>query len=125
MKRRNFIVLSALGAGAIGFSYWYFTSEGNRKLTLHEPEDLSRIWDTETIMAMGSAYIKENPSEASEEALRTLLQSDNGSESEAVETIKTSITNDFNDGNTQLLDGWVIATTEARQCALFSIVQSN
>jgi hypothetical protein len=31
------------------------------------------------------------------------------------------IKNDFGTGNVVIIDGWILAITEARQCALFSL----
>jgi hypothetical protein len=35
--------------------------------------------------------------------------------------VDTAVQRDFAAGRTVMLDGWVLAVTEARQCALFSL----
>ena len=35
------------------------------------------------------------------------------------------ITDDYNKGNTVMIDGWILSRIEARQCALFSLIQTN
>ena len=31
---------------------------------------------------------------------------------------------DFDDGRTVVVDGWILSATEARQCALYSLTQA-
>ena len=126
MKRRNFILLSATGVAAIGTSYWYlnyYTSEFDSLIT--EPESLSYIWSRETISAIGRGYRKQFPSEDSEHSLVKLLLADTQDDISAIAALKRGIKNDFETGNTVMIDGWILSITEARQCALFSIIQSN
>ncbi len=126
MKRRNFILLSAAGVAAAGTSYWYlnyYSQEHNRSII--EPESLSYIWDRETIIAMGKNYRKQFPMEANETSLVKLLSTDIDEDSGAIEILKKEIKNDFEKGNTIMIDGWILSVTEARQCALFSIIQPN
>lgn len=126
MKRRNFILLSAAGATAVGASYWYLHCD-NRKYhsPVIEPESLSYIWDTETIGSIGSEYRKKRPEEDNELALLKLLGADTTDDTNAVAAIKKEITTDFKSGNTVMIYGWILSVTEVRQCALFSILKSN
>jgi len=40
----------------------------------------------------------------------------------AVSHLEESIKNDFETGNTVIVDGWILSRTEARQCALLSTI---
>jgi len=40
------------------------------------------------------------------------------------EYFNTKTVEDFNTGQTVIINGWVLSRTEARQCALFAILQS-
>lgn len=126
MKRRNFILLSSAGVAAVGASYWYlnyYNQEYNSSIV--EPESLSYIWDRETIITMGTNYRKQFPVEDNETSLVKLLSTDTIEDSSAIEALKKEIKNDFEKGNTVMIDGWILSVTEARQCALFSIIQPN
>jgi hypothetical protein len=126
MKRRNFILLSAAGVAAVGASYWYlnyYSQEHNSSII--EPESLSYIWDRETIITMGANYRKQIPMEDNETSLVKLLSTDINEDSGAIEALKKEIKNDFEKGNTIMIGGWILSVTEARQCALFSIIQPN
>jgi len=126
MKRRNFILLSAAGAAALGASYWYlnyYDQEFNRSIA--EPESLSYIWDKETIITIGENYRKKFPSEDSERSLVKVLSTNINDDISAITALKKRIKYDFKKGNTVMIDGWILSVTEARQCALFSIIQLN
>lgn len=128
MKRRQFILWSGLGISALAIPTWYFkfyTPEYDQLLT--EPELLSHIWDGTTIGEIGEAYRKKFPNENGERKLVNLL-SDYDSTKESTKTIeilRQQITEDYHQNNTVMIDGWVLSKTEARQCALFSLTQTN
>ena len=122
MKRRNFIVLTAAGTAAIGASYWYLRYYDQKyDGSIAEPESLSYIWDSATIVDIGFNYRKQIPEEDSEPSLLKLLSADTNDEVSAIAALKKRITSDFETENTIQLDGWILSVTEARQCALFSI----
>lgn len=122
MKRSHFILLSAAGITALGGTYWYlnFYDPENPK-TLDTPQELSHIWDATMIKAMGQAYRMQVPMEDNKHLLEELLLSNESDQLLAIDALKKSVTIDFKTGNTIILDGWILAQTEARQCALFSI----
>lgn len=126
MKRRNFLVLSISGVAILGTSYWYFgnfNSAGKRSLA--EPDTLSTIWDTETIQNVGFKYRQLNPTEDNRESLLELLGGTTIDDQSAIEQLKEDIISDFRSEQTILIDGWIIALTEARQCALFTLDQTT
>lgn len=68
------------------------------------------------------------PAENEKKKLTDLLLAGNDgkltgeSDNEAVfELIDKKVRNDFKEDKLQVIKGWVISTTEARQCALFSL----
>lgn len=127
MKRRNFIVLSGLGVTALAFSTWYFKFRTPDPQTLmSEPELLSYIWDGATINAIGQQYRSLNPKEDDKAALTALLQVHVTEDMEQTATnFNAQLTTDFKHGNTLMIDGWILSLTEARQCALFSIIEKQ
>jgi hypothetical protein len=128
MKRRQFILWSGLGISAIAIPTWYYkfyTPKYDQLLT--EPELLSHIWDGTTIGDIGETYRKKFTNENSERKLVKLL-SDNASTEESTKTIemlRQQIADDYSQENTVMVDGWILSRTEARQCALFSLTQTN
>ncbi|MEO0528477.1 MAG: hypothetical protein AAFZ89_14690 [Bacteroidota bacterium] len=126
MERRNFILLSAGAALALGASYWYLKYEHKTyPKVIAEPEDLSYIWEADTIRNIGNQYRMGMPEEDNEKSLVGLLNVGDQNKYKAIETLQKEIQKDFDTGNTIILDGWILSRTEARQCALFSIVQPN
>jgi hypothetical protein len=122
MKRRNFIMLSASGAAALGAGYWYLNYyEPPYPVFLAEPGALAQLWDEATIREVGAAYRRQVPAEASEAVLVSRLAGAPDGAPPDVAALRSAIQRDFAVGRTVLLDGWVLAVTEARQCALFSI----
>ena len=125
MERRQFIILSAIGVAAVGTSVWYLNYY-NPEIphSLDRPHALSHIWDTEMISAMGEAYRKQLPAEDNQNSLRELLLNHQTDQDAAIEALKNTIKDDFVSGNTLVLEGWILSQTEARQCALYSIISS-
>ena len=127
MKRRKFILLSGIGVSAIAISTWYYKfniPEHHRLLS--EPELLSYIWDDTTIIEIGEIYRNKFSDENSESKLIKQLSDYESTETTiSTEVLRQQITDDFSKGNTVMIDGWVISKTEARQCALFSLTQTN
>jgi len=116
MKRRTFILSAVTGIGVVSASAYYFLSDVEYDPKLAEPQSLSLIWDIQTMKEIGSRYRANVPSEKSERSLVTLLNTT---------PTEQTITSDFKNGNTVIVDGWILSVTEARQCALASARQSG
>ena len=129
MKRRNFIQLSALAAGAFSIPFIYGCNSKTFNKAVTEPYFLSHIFDAKTIKATGDAYIKQTPAEDSKSSLATLLDDPAINETTDAKTVhdvydkKTK--EDFNNLKTVVVNGWVLSVTEARQCALYSLTQQS
>ena len=125
MKRRNFILLGAAGFAAVSIpTAYYFLTDIEYDQALADPQLLSLIWDTETIKKIGNQYRLQMPSENSE---RPLVKSLKAAASEASlansSNLEEVIKKDFETGDTIIVDGWILSRTEARQCALFSLIE--
>ncbi|WP_228851797.1 hypothetical protein [Aegicerativicinus sediminis] len=123
MRRGHFILLSGLGLTAMALpTLTSCAVEYNPKVAA--PELLSTIWDTTTINAMGQSYRQQFIDENSERSLVKLLNiKASDEESRILEKLTQQIEEDFKNGDTVALDGWILSRTEARQCALYSLTK--
>ncbi|MFC0771882.1 hypothetical protein [Terrimonas alba] len=130
MKRRTFI-LTTLAAAAAFTCPIVHTRTKNRsgKDPLVWPEDLGKLTDEDTIREIGLYYKKLLPSRYNQQKLRQVLLSDSGGnkagpkdEFALREWLRKKIHHDFLTFNTITVNGWVISSTEFRQCALFSFL---
>ena len=128
MKRRDFIQLSAFAA-AISFPLLHSCNTPAGEHAMSQPVFLSRLFEENTIKEAGKTYLQETPAEDDDDKLIQLL-ADNSSIAESSDEkaihqyLNEKIKHDFETGNTVLLKGWVLAITEARQCALYSLMRS-
>lgn len=134
MKRRTFI-LSAMAVTAVaGLSvavpvFLHFRKrhfESGDPLTT--PEDLGYFCDEKALRAIGTQYRSAHADESSSASLqKLLLNSDKGTtrsferEEDCILFLRQKIQDEFNKAETLVVDGWVLAPTEARQCALLSL----
>jgi hypothetical protein len=132
MKRRNFIALTTLGAAAVSIPFLNCgptTTALEKKLAL--PQALSRITDENDIIAIGKAYGNIHAEEYAVKTLEQQLQKNsqggvvaaNTPEKDIDTFLEKNIYDDLDQGNTIVLNGWVLSITEARQCALFSLTR--
>ena len=119
MKRRNFIVLSGIGVLGAGFTIWHLNGSGEKE-SLNYPYYLSMILDSDAILSVGQSYLATYPDHNNKDRLIELLNS-SLKNTKDISSLKSVIENDFENGNILVLEGWVVAITEARQCALFSL----
>ncbi len=129
MKRRRFMLLSAIGAVAVSAPSLRCTGTNtDLDKTLSVPDMLSHLADASTITATGKAYGAKAPGEYSVHTLEQLLADDalnketNASAAAIRARLANDIKNEFANAKTFIINGWVLSVTEARQCALFSLV---
>ena len=131
MKRRSFLWLSIAGTAALTVPHFSCDTKNQAlEKTLSQPEVLSRICDEKTLKDIGHAYRKKIETEDDYNKLQHFLLSDpSGQEinkSGKIEIIRksiiSSIEKDFEKGRIIKVDGWILSITEARQCALFSLL---
>lgn len=127
MKRREFI-FGVVGVTVVSISgtYFYLNRDIDYNPLIAEPQSLSLIWDTETIIAIGNQYRIQYVVENNEQALaKRLVRNFSDSGEELIKSMNQKIKEDFEEENTVLIDGWILSKTEARQCALLSTLQSK
>ena len=126
MDRRHFITRAAAGALALGLpgAAWA-TSPSAHLQTLARPALLDMLGDRR-VRDLGMHYREMYPTECDADVLSAAIL---GSDMPALTNapalhsyLEATIRSDFAVGRTVLLKGWVLSVTEARQCALFSLV---
>lgn len=105
MNRRDFLRISALGAAVLSIPA--------REDAAAHP-DLLSVLGPERVRAIGAQYRRLVPAENDHLSLRAAILAPRLS-------IAASVRRDFETGRTVLVNGWVLAATEARQCALCSL----
>jgi hypothetical protein len=124
MKRRKFLLLSLLGLAISLVAVWLYKIKTSVKRDL-TPSDLAGICDKNTLLKIGNAY-RIKTGENNREYLEELLLDDSElRDSELRIFLNNKVTEDFDKGNTILIEGWLLSVTEARQCALFSLLETN
>ena len=131
MKRRTFIWLSIVGTTAIVIPFATKSLTTSTKDILATPSSLSLLFGAEQIKKIGIIYKELRPNETTKNILIKNLLNGNDKlllEKSNIEKIETvlweNISFDFKNNHTLILDGWVVSRTEARQCALFSILNA-
>ena len=130
MDRRHFILCAAAGALAAGlpgaaWSTGALTGPSGNLQTLARPALLD-MFGARRVRGLGVQYCARYPAECDADILAAAIR---GSEalaradaSMSPAFLEATIRDDFAAGRTVLLEGWVLSVTEARQCALFSLV---
>jgi hypothetical protein len=128
MHRRDFIQISAYTSAALALP---FASGCSQKPIDIEAQPLffSHIVDAKTIVQIGYAYRRANPVENDKDMLQGLLSvgstlSTPANDKAIGDMLDRQVSNDFKTGKIAVIDGWVLSVTEARQCALFSLLQA-
>jgi hypothetical protein len=125
--RRRFLQLTAAGmvASLTGSACVRDATEDSRALT--QPELLDML-GAARVREIGKLYRTDVPSENSAAALRAAISA---TERKGIRLpsagrtwIDDRVRDDFAARRTVLVGGWVLSVTEARQCALFSLVSA-
>jgi hypothetical protein len=131
MNRRQFVDLAAAGALALGLPGAKWSASPHTAVPAFARPCLLAILGEDRVLDIGRRYLEHfaNPDiEARHrsvwarpylEAPADPLQTGPGTD----ERLRQLVRDDFSAGRTVLIDGWVLSVTEARQCALFSILQ--
>jgi hypothetical protein len=127
MQRRSFLELSAFTAATLSLPF--IAGCDKRQQAEARPLFLSKIAGDGSIIKTGLAYRKAFKNEDDEQKLKTLLLAQGGlpgtaGSGEIAEMLARKIDSEFKGGSIVVVNGWVLSLTEARQCALFSILQS-
>lgn len=127
MERRLFVKLSAFTAVALTLPFAQSCSTGAKEMAVAQPLFFSHLVDVKAINEAGLAYRKTHAIEDNKEKLSQLLLGGKDTalgKDEIQALLDKQVTADFKQGNTLMVKGWVMSQTEARQCALFSILKS-
>ncbi len=124
MERRAFIRLSAYTALALTLPFADSCRSKPGDDPWVQPLFFSHIVDIKIIKEAGKAYRKMASDEDDKSKLTVLLTAQNTITSkDAIEaSLDSRVKQDFKTGKTVTVSGWVLSVTEARQCALFSIL---
>lgn len=131
MNRRAFIFLSAVGISALGAGFSkVLHAEFRKENSYARPRVLSQLCDDDTIESIGRAYLESDvTAKDRHELMRELcgrpINADSLGSKDLMSIqahIENSIKRDFETRNTLVLRGWVLSLTEARQCALYTIL---
>src|SRR5216110_804549 len=121
LDRRRFLRLSALGVIAAVADSACGTSSEHAGAAADRPQLLAMLGQ-ERVRQLGEHYRAVTPSENSADALRAAIS--NGQSPRIpllAKSIDDQVRDDFANGRTVIVDGWVLSVTEARQAALFSL----
>jgi len=121
LDRRRFLQLSALSIVATVADSACASSD--RADTPPDRPQLLAMLGPERVRQLGANYRASTPNENSVDALRAALSSGHGLRIPFINSasLDDQIRDDFAAGRTVVVDGWVLAVTEARQAALFSL----
>jgi hypothetical protein len=126
MERRIFVKLSAFTAAIITLPLAHGCASGKAGVE-SQPIFFSHLADAKTIAAAGKAYLALRPGESNSDKLKAILLPSNEQATDVnniARSLSVRVKNDFQAGDTVTVSGWVLARTEARQCALFYLSQS-
>jgi hypothetical protein len=127
MKRKSFLIISGIGLITLcGPVYFGIRGYRNKKYVLSQPESLVSFCDDLSLRQMGEKYLELYPEEQNSNLLIGLLDcKEYSQENHLRKQLQKNIRRDFESNLTLLLNGWVVSRTEARQCALFSLMQQE
>ena len=122
LDRRRFLQLSALGIVATIADSACAPTDAGAYTSADQPQLLAML-GPDRVRQLGTRYRASTPAENSAEALRAALARGHsrGIPLSKSGSLENQIRDDFAAGRTVLVDGWVLAVTEARQAALFSL----
>ena len=126
MDRRHFITSATAGALVLGLpGATWLTGPSADLHTLARPALLDMLGNRR-VRDLGVHYREMYPAESSVNILSAVIPSNDRQALAGAPTLhshlKTAIRDDFAAERTILLKGWVLSVTEARQCALFSLI---
>ena len=124
MERRTFIQLSAYTALALTLPFAESCSSKNSPMDL--PLLNTKNKDKKMLTEAGLAYRKAHQDEDSQAILSQKLSRGMPTlDADALSrALNFQVKQEFKAGTTVTVSGWVMSVTEARQCALFSIINS-
>lgn len=124
MQRRTFIKSTLATTLALALNSCGTSRKG--KNVFYYPEVMMRCTDNDGLVALGERYREQHITENTEENLLQAIAQGKDFSKDDDDAIQHHLTDqirqDFEQKNIVILDGWILSVTEARQCALFSII---
>jgi hypothetical protein len=123
IDRRRFLRLAGSGVALALAPTGCSTDAGYDAASLAQPELLAAM-GPELVRALGARYRALTPAERDAGALREAILDSRPLPARllgARHPVADLVRDDFARGRTVVVDGWILAATEARQCALFSL----
>jgi hypothetical protein len=122
LDRRRFLQLSALSVVSSFADVACDRGEHSLASAPDRPQLLS-VLGPDRVREIGSHYRGATPGENTADALRAAISKSRGFHIPLLgnESLDDQIEDDFEEGRTVVVDGWVLSVTEARQAALFSL----
>ncbi len=127
MDRRQFLRLTAAGA-ALSLTSTGCSAGAEYDLPAVAQPELLSVLGPDVVREIGMRYREMVPTESDVEALHAAILAARPWRSRLPWVPEPSLAklvrDDFAEGRTVLVQGWVLSATEARQCALFSLLPS-
>ena len=125
MKRRRFLGLVLLSVFLAAVAGWLFQKRKRKDIaSWWEPETLGRICSKEKLMELGERYQQLSGENELDSLARLLFDNFTGEEQEKRTYLEGVIVDDYRVDRTVLIDGWYLSLTEARQCAVYSLMET-
>ena len=124
MDRRQFLRVAAVAPVAGALASACAPGAGYDEASLARPELLAAM-GPELVRTLGTRYRALTPGERDAAALRDAILDSRPTAARlfgARHPVADLVRDDFARGRTVVVDGWILAATEARQCALFSLL---
>ena len=126
MQRRDFIHLTAYTAIALTLPFADSCTLSSPDKDLDQPSFFSHLVDLKAIKEAGKDYLKQFPDEDNRTKLsQLLLGADHLTGKKSIQKLLDDrVEKDFKAGKTVEASGWLLSITEARQCALYAILNT-
>ncbi len=122
MKRRDFLGITAAGVAGLTWP-GSAAAAAVPRATLAHPHLLDVLRDEQLVAGLGRQYRALTPAENDAATLEAAILWD--APADAAKSprawLEDRVRQEFSEGRTVLLNGWVLSVTEARQAALFSM----
>jgi hypothetical protein len=126
MERRYFLTSITAGSAMLLLPVGVVScASKGMELQLAVPRSLMPICNSETLLEIGRVYLKMFPEENEIEVLSALISRELSINSNKFfEDLAAKITEEFKNRQFVEVGGWLLSRTEARQCALYSLLNS-
>ena len=127
MKRRNFILTPVLFAIGDCFADTRNRIDHYPKLLSTDTQQLLRILNNpQSAAELGRQYLSDKPALANEQMLKQALGVNGEKDyASAKQLFEAQQILDFEKGNVQCIDGWILSNAEASLCALAAMATSR